>query len=106
MNAKNPKPKNRNLIIFCTVALLIGWIGVLVDRVLPEQEGEESLGMAIWLIFPLITVIILRSFMGDGCNQYGHLDCDVNGVIPTNSFYLASDFDACHGRCPDQPFGH
>jgi len=73
MDSKNLKPKIRNLIIFCAVALLIGWIGVAVDRILPEQEGEESLGMAIWLIFPLITVIILRSFMGDGWKDAGLL---------------------------------
>ncbi|WP_194778105.1 CPBP family intramembrane glutamic endopeptidase [Pararhodonellum marinum] len=84
MNAKSQKPKIRNLIIFCTVALLIGWIGVLVDHALPEQEGEESLGMAIWLIFPLITVIILRSFMGDGWKDAGLLP-----KFKSNGFWYA-----------------
>jgi membrane protease YdiL (CAAX protease family) len=73
MESKTQKPKIRNLIIFCAVALLIGWIGVALDNVLPEQEGEESLGMAIWLIFPLLTVIVLRSFMGDGWKDAGLL---------------------------------
>lgn len=73
MESKTQKTKIRNLIIFCAVALLIGWIGVALDNVLPEQEGEESLGMAVWLIFPLLTVIVLRSFMGDGWKDSGLL---------------------------------
>uniref|UniRef100_UPI0018904217 CPBP family intramembrane glutamic endopeptidase n=1 Tax=Pararhodonellum marinum TaxID=2755358 RepID=UPI0018904217 len=61
----------RNLSIFTVIALGIGWIGVMVDRILPEQVGEETLGMAIWLITPLIVVIVLRSFFGDDWKDAG-----------------------------------
>ncbi len=61
----------RNVIIFCLVALSIGWIGVGVDRFLPDQEEEETLGMAIWLVTPLIVVIILRTFAGEGWKDAG-----------------------------------
>lgn len=61
----------RNFIVFIIIALGIGWVGVMVDGILPEQEGEETLGMAIWLIIPLLAVIILRSFFGDGWKDAG-----------------------------------
>ncbi|MBW3469548.1 CPBP family intramembrane glutamic endopeptidase [Arthrospiribacter ruber] len=63
----------RNLFIFIVIALIIGWAGVGIDSILPEQEGDESLGMAIWLVFPLLTVIVLRTFMGDGWKDAGLL---------------------------------
>jgi hypothetical protein len=54
------KTKNIPIIIFISVTLLSGWLGVLVDMVLTEQpEGEDSLGMGIWLVLPLLTAIIL-----------------------------------------------
>jgi len=61
----------RNITIFTVFVLVIGWIGVAVDNILPEQEEEETLGMAIWLITPLILVFILRTFMGDGWKDAG-----------------------------------
>lgn len=61
----------RNLIVFIIITLGIGWVGVMVDGILPEQEGEETLGMAIWLIIPLLAVIILRSFFGNGWKDAG-----------------------------------
>lgn len=56
----------RNIVVFIVFALFSGWIGIFIDRLLPEQTGEESLGMAVWLVLPLIVVVILRSFAGDG----------------------------------------
>ncbi|MBL7845362.1 MAG: CPBP family intramembrane metalloprotease [Cyclobacteriaceae bacterium] len=82
------KPAIRNLIIFIVVALSIGWLGVWVDRTLPDQPEEETLGMAIWLIIPLVVVIVLRTFMGDGWNDAG-LKPHVKGNI---KWYLISIF--------------
>ncbi|HSI76722.1 MAG TPA: CPBP family intramembrane glutamic endopeptidase [Lunatimonas sp.] len=67
------KPANtiRNLVIFSLIALLIGWIGVWLDGQIPDQEEEETLGMALWLIAPLIVVILLRTFFGDGWKDAG-----------------------------------
>jgi membrane protease YdiL (CAAX protease family) len=61
----------RNLLIFTLIALGIGWIGVMFDRILPDQKEEETLGMAIWLITPLLVVILLRTFFGDGWKDAG-----------------------------------
>lgn len=49
----------RNIIIFIVVVIISGWIGVLVDSVLPEQPKGDSLGMGIWLVLPMLTVIAI-----------------------------------------------
>ncbi len=56
----------RNLIIFTVIAILSGWLGMLIDKVIPEQPEGDSLGMGIWLVLPLLAVIALRTFAGDG----------------------------------------
>ena len=56
----------RNLIIFTVIAIFSGWIGILIDNVIPEQPEGDSLGMGIWLVLPLLAVIALRTFAGDG----------------------------------------
>ncbi|HEX7057700.1 MAG TPA: type II CAAX endopeptidase family protein [Bacilli bacterium] len=49
-----------SLILFIVVVLASGWIGVLVDSKLPEQPEENSLGMGLWLILPIIAMLMLR----------------------------------------------
>jgi len=49
-----------SLLLFIVVVLASGWIGVLVDSKLPEQPAEISLGMGLWLILPMITMLVLR----------------------------------------------
>ena len=61
----------RNIIIFAFVAFTCGWLGVLVDKFVEPQSENESLGMGIWLVFPLLTVILLRFFAGDGWKDLG-----------------------------------
>ena len=61
----------RNLIIFSLIVLASGWLGVLVDRVLTDQPEGNTLGMGLWLVFPLVTVLLLRSFAGDGWKDTG-----------------------------------
>ncbi|EON78256.1 hypothetical protein ADIS_1119 [Lunatimonas lonarensis] len=61
----------RNLWIFSFVALGIGWLGVWLDGRLPDQAAEETLGMAVWLITPLLLVVVLRTFFGDGWKDAG-----------------------------------
>lgn len=46
--------------IFILVVLASGWLGVLLNSALPEQPEGNSLGMLLWLIFPFITMILLR----------------------------------------------
>lgn len=60
----------RNVIIFSIVALSCGWIGRLVDL----QAGTDkngSLGQLIWIVFPLLAIVIMRSWMGDGWKDFG-----------------------------------
>jgi hypothetical protein len=61
----------RNIIIFAFVAFTCGWLGVLVDKFAETQPEGESLGMAIWLVLPLLTVILLRFFAGGGWKNSG-----------------------------------
>lgn len=51
-----------NIWIFIFVVIISGWIGVLVDSVLPSQPEGDSLGMGIWLILPLLTAFIIILF--------------------------------------------
>jgi uncharacterized membrane protein len=61
----------RNIIIFAIVAITCGWFGVFADKFVEQQPEGESLGMGIWLVFPLLTVILLRLFAGDGWKDLG-----------------------------------
>lgn len=61
----------RNLVIFSFIVLASGWIGVLVDRMLKDQPEGNTLGMGLWLVMPLVTVLLLRSFAGDGWKNTG-----------------------------------
>lgn len=49
-----------SLLVFMVVVLASGWIGVWVDTMMPEQPAENSLGMGLWLILPLLMMLILR----------------------------------------------
>lgn len=53
------KRTHSNLIVFILVVVLSGWLGVILDSVLPEQPGGDSLGMGIWLLLPMLTAIII-----------------------------------------------
>ena len=61
----------RNIIIFIFVSLSCGWLGLFIDKIIEPQPTEESLGMGIWLILPLITTLLLRIFAGDGWKDIG-----------------------------------
>ncbi|WP_339239533.1 CPBP family intramembrane glutamic endopeptidase [Paenibacillus sp. FSL R5-0517] len=49
-----------SLLVFMVVVLASGWIGVWVDTMMPEQPAENSLGMGLWLILPLLMMLLLR----------------------------------------------
>ncbi|MFJ7950386.1 type II CAAX prenyl endopeptidase Rce1 family protein [Lysinibacillus sp. NPDC096418] len=70
----------RNVIIFTIIVLVCGWLGVLIDLIIPEQPKGDTLGMGIWLILPLITTIFLRAFAGDGWRDIG-LSPNIKGNI-------------------------
>jgi hypothetical protein len=61
----------RNICIFVFVALSCGWFGVFIDKFIENPSNEETLGMGIWLVLPLLATIILRFFAGDGWKDIG-----------------------------------
>ena len=61
----------RNIIIFAFVAFVCGWSGVLADKFVAQQPEGDTLGMGIWLVLPLLTVILLRFFANDGWKDLG-----------------------------------
>ena len=52
----------RNTVVFIVLVILSGWIGILVDSVLPKQPNGDSLGMGIWLVLPMLTAITITIF--------------------------------------------
>lgn len=64
-NSKNLKRENFFIALFVIIALLSGWIGLLIDMVIPEQLDEQTLGMGIWLILPFLCGILIRTFRKD-----------------------------------------
>jgi len=63
----NTKSKTfRNVAIFSFIAVICGWIGVGVDKLLREPSNLESLGALIFIATPLLCTILLRLFGGDG----------------------------------------
>ncbi|MFC4098983.1 CPBP family glutamic-type intramembrane protease [Paenibacillus xanthanilyticus] len=60
----------RNAVIFSIVALSCGWMGRLVD-VQAGRDENGSLGQLIWLVSPLLCMIILRAWAGDGWRDFG-----------------------------------
>lgn len=61
----------RNLIIFSVVALACGWLGVALNQVVESPSPQESLGLLLWILAPLVTVLLLRAFGGDGWQDFG-----------------------------------
>lgn len=85
----------RNIIIFIAIVLVCGWLGVLVDGFIPGQPQGNTLGMGLWLVLPLLTTIVLRSFAGDGWRDIGfmfHLKSNVKWYIVSLLVYPAVTF--------------
>jgi len=61
----------RNLIIFSVVTIACGWVGAWINTQIPSPSPQESLGLLFWLIAPLVTALLLRSFGGDGWGDFG-----------------------------------
>lgn len=60
----------RNVAIFSVAALSCGWLGRLVDLKV-ESDAGGSLGQLIWIVVPLLTMAILRTWAGDGWKDFG-----------------------------------
>lgn len=64
MNAN--KRTLRNVILFSFVAVVCGWMGVGVDKLLGQPSNLESLGALIFISSPILCMVLLRLFGGDG----------------------------------------
>lgn len=60
----------RNLLIFALVATSIGWLGWGLD-VLMGNPPSQGLGQLLWLVAPLGTALLLRTFADDGWKDFG-----------------------------------
>lgn len=60
----------RNLMIFTTIVLAIGWIGRGLD-LLMGNPSSEGLGILLWIGTPLVASSLLRAFAGDGWKDFG-----------------------------------
>jgi membrane protease YdiL (CAAX protease family) len=60
----------RNLTIFTCIVWAIGWIAAAVQARVTD-EAAQQLGLLIWLVTPLATVLLLRAFAGDGWKDFG-----------------------------------
>ena len=63
--------KVRNLIIFAIVTVTCGWLGVWINTQVESPSPQQSLGLLIWIIAPLLTGLLLRGFGGDGWSDFG-----------------------------------
>jgi membrane protease YdiL (CAAX protease family) len=70
MQNQSNRTTKRNLRIFITAVLAIGWIGWGLD-VLMDKPASEGLGIALWIITPLAASLLLRAFAGDGWKDFG-----------------------------------
>ena len=56
----------RNVMLFSFVAVVCGWMGVGVDKLLGQPSNLESLGALIFISSPILCMVLLRLFGGDG----------------------------------------
>jgi membrane protease YdiL (CAAX protease family) len=70
MHTSSPRPTLRNLAIFCLVVLSAGWLGYGLDQAL-QNPPDQSLGLLLWLVLPTLALIVLRTFAGDGWQDFG-----------------------------------
>ena len=70
MQNQSNRITKRNLAIFITVVLAIGWIGWGLDALM-DKPSSEGLGMPLWIITPLVASLLLRAFAGDGWKDFG-----------------------------------
>lgn len=65
-NSKRNSMREKAVVaLFIIIALMSGWIGLLIDWMLPEQLDEQTLGMGIWLVLPFFSGVIIRLIQKD-----------------------------------------
>ena len=77
---RTPHTLLRNLIIFTISIVASGWVGIAIDKLTGQPDyrdvatlnGGGTLGMGEWTVAPLLVVIALRTFCGDGWKNAGY----------------------------------
>ncbi|GJH40010.1 CAAX amino protease [Capnocytophaga sp. HP1101] len=67
---ENKQKKLRNVLLFSLVAIGCGWAGIGVNQLLGEPSNLESLGSGIFIATPMLCMILLRLFGGDGWRDF------------------------------------
>jgi len=70
VNDVNRRTTLRNVAIFTAVVWSIGWIAAALQSRFDDASAQQ-LGLLLWLVAPLATVLALRGFAGDGWNDFG-----------------------------------
>ena len=60
----------RNVAIFSLAAISCGWVGVGLNQLLDEPSGLESFGSLIFITTPIVCMLLLRLFAGDGWKDF------------------------------------
>lgn len=74
MKTVDNKRTKRNLIIFIVSVLGLAWLaGVIEPLTIPPdaEPGASGLGQLLWLLAPLLIMVLLRTFGGDGWDDLG-----------------------------------
>ena len=66
----NPRTTRRNVATFTAVAWSVGWIAAALQSRIVDPSAQQ-LGLLLWLVTPLSTVLLLRGFAGDGWKDFG-----------------------------------
>jgi hypothetical protein len=66
----NRRTSLRNLVLFATVVWSIGWIAAGLQARIVDPSAQQ-IGLLLWLVTPLATVVLLRTFGGDGWKDFG-----------------------------------
>ena len=70
VNEVNRRTTLRNIAIFTVVVWSIGWIAAALQSRIVDPSAQQ-LGLLLWLVAPLATVLLLRGFAGDGWKDFG-----------------------------------
>lgn len=74
MNTQDNKHTKRNLIVFIVLVLGSAVLGGVIEPLTIPAEAEPGatgLGQLLWLITPLLVMLLLRTFGGDGWSDIG-----------------------------------
>ena len=74
MDPLDHKRTKRNLFIFIVSVLGLAWLAGVIDPLTtpPNAEpGTSGLGQLLWLLAPLVIMVLLRTFGGDGWGDFG-----------------------------------